>query len=418
MKASQSKAAAKSTATVQRIFLSPVQDHGDRPHALLSGSQAERFMTCPGSVMLAQNITTPSKSSDAADEGTLAHTISELLFRKITRKTKIVLPDIPSHYDQSMMADCQKYVDEVLALPGELHIEVVLDFSKLHKNLGGTSDLINIERETRTLRVGDLKYGRSPVSAVNNYQLLTYAVGALETFNLYNDIDNVELYIFQPRGKNSSWSCAMSTVLEFKQQLVTAAHQTDDPFAPLHMTDKGCYWCKAKPICPEFAKVAKKSAAEDFKLPAPKTKAPSSFPKDKLLEVLDLAKLLSPWCDAVFQQAKDMLAEDEKALPGWGLKPGRSMTSWEDANKAMGLVTEALEDLPATLREQVLDACITKPKIQDPAKVQAAFDELDLVCEESEEREALGELRAALSAVTESKKAASSLVRLKQSAET
>lgn len=359
--------------------------------------------------MLSKGIT--SKSSDAADEGTLAHTISELMFRQLTKRKKIVFPEIPGHYDKNMLVDCQGYVEEVLLLEGELHIEVVLDFKDLHPNLGGTSDLVNIDRKKRILRVGDLKYGRSQVKAAENSQLLTYAVGALETFDLYDDIDTIELHIFQPRGKNNSWTCDMAYLLDFKKRLVEAAHMTDDPFAPLVMTDKGCYWCKAKSRCPEFAKVAKKSAAEDFKLPAPKKDTPAAFEPVKLAEVLELASKLAPWCEAVFLQAKDLLAEDATALPGWGLKPGRAMTAWADTAAAMQLVQRAIENMSPTIRERMLECLIVKPVVVSPSKADAALEELDLYCEEHADLEALAELRAALQAVTDSKRAASSLAR-------
>jgi hypothetical protein len=395
----------------KRLFLADEQEsHMDRPHAILSGSQAERFMTCPGSVMLSKGIV--SKSSDAADEGTLAHTVAELMFRQLTRKKKLTFPEIPAHYDKNMMDDCRSYVEEVMLLEGELHIEVVLDFKGLHKDLGGTSDLVNIDRAKRILRVGDLKYGRTQVKAAENAQLLTYAVGACETFDLYDEIDTIELHIFQPRGKNSSWSCDMKYLLEFKEKLVAAAHLSDDPFAPLVMTDKGCYWCKAKSRCPEFAKVAKKSAAEDFKLPVPKKETPAAFEPVKLPEMLALAAQLAPWCEAVFLQAKESLAEDAASIPGWGLKPGRSMTSWEDTDKAMELVQKAIEDMSPDLRERMLDALIVKPSVVSPSKAEAALAELELYCEEHEDLEGLAQLREALGCVTESKRAASSLARI------
>lgn len=398
----------------RRLFLADEQEsHIDRPHAILSGSQADRFMVCPGSVMLSKGLT--SKSSDAADEGTLAHTIAELMFRQLTCKKKLQFPEIPSHYDKNMLSDCQGYVEEVMLFDGELHIEVVLDFKALHPNLGGTSDLVNINRKKRVLRVGDLKYGRSQVKAAENAQLLTYAVGALETFNLYDAIDTIELHIFQPRGKNSSWTCDMAYLLDFKKRLVEAARLTDDPFAPLVMTDKGCFWCKAKSRCPEFAKVAKKSAAEDFKLPPPKTKIPSTFEPVKLAEVLELASKLSPWCEAVFLQAKDLLAEDATALPGWGLKPGRSMASWEDADAAMQMVQQAISNLTPDIRDKMLDALIVKPVVVTPAKAEAALAELDLYCDEHKDLEALAELREALNNVTDTKRAAASLSRIKVS---
>jgi hypothetical protein len=44
-------------------------------HAVLSPSSAERWMTCPGSVVLTEGL--EDKGSDAAEEGTAAHELAE-----------------------------------------------------------------------------------------------------------------------------------------------------------------------------------------------------------------------------------------------------------------------------------------------------------------------------------------------------
>ena len=334
-------------------------------------------MVCPGSVALSRGIAN-TKSSQAADEGTMAHTVAEHLFRHVLANTKkpCVLPAIHDSYDKNMVGDCKSYTEEVLLLEGELHIEVELDFKKLHPGLGGTSDLVNIDRANRILRVGDLKYGRTPVSAKENTQLLQYAVGAVETFNLHKDIDTIELLIFQPRGKNSEWKTTMTYLKDFTKRLVAAAKATDDPFAPLVMTDKGCYWCKAKARCPEFAKVAKKTAQTDFGTPAPKANTPSQFTLEKLVDVLPLAAQLAPWCEAVFLQAKDELATDPASIPGWGLKPGAVKRSWAEDTAIMELVQRSIEQMPQSLRDQALVSLITEPEVVSPAKFSAALDDL------------------------------------------
>ena len=50
-------------------------------HAKLSASSAFRWINCPGSVVLADQLPAPG-SSAYADEGTLAHALAELKLRK------------------------------------------------------------------------------------------------------------------------------------------------------------------------------------------------------------------------------------------------------------------------------------------------------------------------------------------------
>ena len=67
----------------------------------------------------------------------------------------------------------------------------------------GTGDVIAIlENE---LQIHDLKYGKGvKVFADKNWQLILYALGALEEALLIADIDHVRLVIHQPRLNHSS----------------------------------------------------------------------------------------------------------------------------------------------------------------------------------------------------------------------
>jgi len=330
------------------------EDHQTRGHALLSMSQTSRFMTCPGSVHLIRTLPDEQRSSDAAAEGTFAHEVAEGLFIAHATSKKYVAPEIPEGFDPNIVEDMEAYVRFVLSLDGALHIEAPLDFSGVHADAGGTSDVVNIDLEARTLRVVDLKYGRTAVAAEENTQLMGYAVGALDTFKLWDEIDTIELHIRMPRGKNSSWICTVNQLREFKEQLVSACRATEDHFAEIKASSKACQWCRAKPICPEWSKQALKIAAEEFNMVKKKK---VDYPTDRLLKHLEVAKDMKVWAEAVEAQAKELLAADINALPGWGLKPGRQMVEWnEDA-------PEQLKDLglriykPAALRslKEIMD---------------------------------------------------------------
>ena len=399
----------------QRLHLPTAQSHEDRPHAILSMSQAERFMTCPGSIMLSRSITTPQTSSDAAKEGTLAHTISELMFRTAATGLPSSLPEIPSHYDSHMLSHCRNYVNQILELQGDIHIEVELDqgFAAMHKNLGGTSDLVNIPNK-HTLHVGDLKFGRSPVSAVENTQLLGYAVGARRTLQVKPK--TIELKIYQPRGKDSVWSCSSEYLDDFEKRLVLAAYQTDDAFAPLVMSDKGCFWCRAKPICPEYAKKARAAAANEFAGPAPKAKTAAKVAPENLLTSLALAQTLLPWCDAVILQAKETLINDAAALPGYGLKAGRAMQKWKEPEGMTAVITESLQELSPDLSAKLSAKIFSAPKLNAPAEVASVLEDSELFASSEKDTTALSELTSYVLNGIEKSNASPSLIKVRPGA--
>jgi hypothetical protein len=396
----------------ERLHLPPMQVHEDRPHAILSMSQAERFMTCPASIALSRSITSIQTSSEAAKEGTLAHTISELLFRQALGKP-VTLPQIPESYDPYIVEHCKKYAQEVLALDGDLHIEVDLDFKDLHPNLGGTSDLVNIRgaKKAQVLHVGDLKFGRVPVSATENTQLLGYAVGARRTFQV--NPKAIELKIYQPRGKDSTWTCTAEYLDAFEERLVQAANLTDDMFAPIVMSDKGCFWCRAKPICPEYAKVAKAAAVKEFAGPAPKAKTTAKVKPENLLSSLQLAQQLLPWCDAVILQAKEALIANPKVLPGYDLKPGRLMQKWKALDAAQEFIAAAISSLSPGLAVKLQTQVFKAPTLETPADVAAVFEDAELFAVTEEDQQILVQLKQYIEKAIDKSNAAPSLIKVK-----
>lgn len=77
-------------------------------HAKLSPSAAERWMTCPGSVVLSEGM--PEKTSAFAEEGTQAHALAEMLLNN----TPGVMNTSFGMLDYVMI-----YVDHVRGLMGE-----------------------------------------------------------------------------------------------------------------------------------------------------------------------------------------------------------------------------------------------------------------------------------------------------------
>ena len=155
-------------------------------HALLSPSSASRWLVCTPSPRLEEAY--PDKTSEFAEEGTLAHSMAEIYLRyhddpkglaKALKalSTKDPLYDKYYNHDLDQHAhDFASYVLDKCHGDYKLEIEQRLDFSDWVERGFGTGDAIVVK--DGILDLIDLKYGKGVrVSAVENTQLKIYALG-------------------------------------------------------------------------------------------------------------------------------------------------------------------------------------------------------------------------------------------------
>ena len=156
-------------------------------HAVLSPSAAGAWVRCPGYVEA--NRDRPDTSSAASIEGTRAHWLFEQCLRFNKHAGGFQGPHKDRHGEWSPDAEMVAQIDKALLwleeLVGENPVDVLQPEMKVEigKYIGlpegvcwGTSDLIIVSGER--VIVVDLKYGRVPVSAKGNEQLILYAAGA------------------------------------------------------------------------------------------------------------------------------------------------------------------------------------------------------------------------------------------------
>ena len=143
-------------------------------HARLSPSGADRWMQCPGSLVMEEGI--PDTSSDFADEGTAAHELAGwcltdgtayaagYLGRKIEVPSRDGKTKTTWEVTQEMCDYVQEYVDAIRAKAehGDLYVETRVNFSRFVNvpDSFGTSDAIIVMDKQKELNVDDLKYGR------------------------------------------------------------------------------------------------------------------------------------------------------------------------------------------------------------------------------------------------------------------
>lgn len=308
--------------------------HADRAHALLSASQAERWINCPPSARLTEHI--PDRHSEYAEEGTAAHELAELKIRNQILGEIGIGPldgfrDSNPHYSAEMEEAVQRYVDVVAERYNEalsrssdaiFLLEERLDFSYLVPEGFGTGDVVIIS--DGVLEIIDLKYGKGvPVSAEGNPQMRLYALGALDGFGWMYDIREVRMTIVQPRLDSISTDVMnIESLREWGESVVR-------PAAELAWEGKGefkpgnhCRWCKVKATCRARAEENMKALEYEFQDPA-------LLSLEEIGQILHIAEQLQAWAKDVQEYAQEQAMKGEK-VPGWKLVEGRSIRKITD----------------------------------------------------------------------------------------
>lgn len=336
-------------------------NHKERAHAKLSASGASRWATCPGSVQMEDGI--PDRESIYAQEGTLAHEMSELKLKHYLdpkgfgkRKLNAAIKKLKENelYQAEMESYTDTYVDfikeKALSFPSNPYIEIEkrVDFSRWVDGGFGTCDCVLIHGST--LSIIDLKYGKGvPVSSEQNEQLILYALGAYDAFNLIYNLDKIELNIVQPRINNfSTWEISLTELLLWGDYFKVQSEKALGGNGELVPSAKACKFCKARDICTARAE-NNLSLESEIKL------KPNEIPKDKLYEYISRGEDIAKWVADLKAYALDMClkGEDVKGLKAVAGRTSRSWTNQDEAiNKLIeGGIDEAIiyDKVPLTL---------------------------------------------------------------------
>lgn len=354
-------------------------------HALLSASSAHRWMNCPPSARLQKEF--PEESSVYAEEGTLAHSIGELVnrynFNQIKKReftTKLNALKKDALYSEEMldyMQDFGTYVHGCFQAAKKrskdalVFLEERIDFSTYVEEGFGTGDVIIIA--DGILEIIDLKYGSGvQVYAENNEQMMLYGLGALTAYEMLYDIQTVKMTIYQPRLDNiSEWEMPA-------EELTTWAEEFLRPTAELAYEGKGeyqsgdhCKWCKAKEVCRARADANLEMLKYDFA-------NPDLLTAEEIAEILTKTTGLQKWAKEIEVYALEQALKGQK-WNGFKLVEGRSNRTYSDEgavkevltglgktedeiyNKKIKGITELTKDLGKKVFESLLGGLLVKP---------------------------------------------------------
>ena len=309
-------------------------------HAKLSASGSARWLACTGSVKA--ELQFPNTSSSYAMEGTTAHALAERCLTEDITPNYYLNKQLDGYtVDEDMVDNVAAYVAYVKSFSGIHFYEVRVDFSEWIPDGFGTSDAIVIDNKSNTVHVIDLKYGKGvPVDAENNSQGMLYALGVLSEYGFIYDLDHVVIHIYQPRIKNySSWSITANELLKWAEWAKQRAEEAIQDDAPRTPSDKACQWCKAKATCKALLDHTHKIIMHDFdELDNIK---PDTLTERELKVVMDNAKLIKSWLDAVESHIFDKLNNGE-AFDGYKLVEGRASRSWINEEETAKVLSEKL----------------------------------------------------------------------------
>lgn len=331
-------------------------------HALLGASSAARWLNCPPSARLTENML--DTESPYAAAGTLAHEIAEFKARKYflepmstrTYNSRLKKFAADERYDKGMDSATDAYLEHLKAramsypVQPSVALEVQVDFSDIVPEGFGTADCIMVG--SGCLDVIDYKNGAGVVvEAENNPQMKLYAWGAL---NLYRpifggSITRVHMSIVQPNaGGVREWEISTEALTKW----ATGAAK---PAAANAWEGKGdfnpgdwCRFCKAKSRC--SARAAKMLELEPMvdmevegKYKTPKMKLERAF-ADGLMkaqgkepphlltdsevgDVLTHARNIAAWVKDLESYALTATLEGRR-IAGWKAVAGRGTRDW------------------------------------------------------------------------------------------
>lgn len=300
-------------------------------HSLISPSNFERRMLCPGSLNAEKDL--PEITSVYAEEGKLLHDrVNQLItgntawLHSLETDQKDAVYSATGYYFDLVKED-NNNVSETNIIIKDIH-EKTFDLSFIYPEMKGTADSVLLTFEPTTdsydLHVIDYKFGKGVlVTADQNYQLLLYYLGVVndpEIEELLQDKKyNVHLHIVQPYKMNSVWSLNETEKLLFSnlEMYQDIAQKCYKPDAPRIASKKACQFCKAKPTCPALAKF----------VPDTKTKL-GELSDEQIATIYDNKDLITMYLKSVEEHIKNRL--EQGSFMNYTLKPKLSNRKWND----------------------------------------------------------------------------------------
>lgn len=318
-------------------------------HATLSASSSSRWLTCTPSVVFSAPYDKERKDTTFTAEGTAAHALAELKLqfdtgkitkRKFNSQFKKFKADSEFYSTsfEEFVDDYVGFVNETIAgyEQPEVELEQRVNFSDWVPEGFGTSDVVIMTDSV--LHIVDLKFGKGvPVSAIENTQLMLYALGTYYEFNLAYDFETVRMTIHQPRlYDTSTYELSVKELLDWGENFVKPraklAMAGQGEFVP---SEKACRFCPAKAVCKARADKNLQDAIKyDFA-------DSNELEPEQISDILTNSKEIKKWLEDIEEWALIQARDKGQHFDGWKLVEGRSNRKITNADVAASILTEA-----------------------------------------------------------------------------
>lgn len=323
----------------------------ERKHARYSPSSSGRWLACPGSVALSEQVP-PRPAGPAAEEGTRKHGLAEAVLRGTLDETELVASD---------WHDIEPYVEYCRSLSkpaGKWWVEPPLPLW-YEPGQSGHADYAALHSETNILHVVDYKSGHTPVSAKSS-QLKIYGICAMDA--LIKDKARptlVMLTIVQP-PINRMPQTHVTTPHELEQfrktvDLAVAAGEAANPERV--PGQEQCRWCPARQVCPERGSKGL-SLIQSF-IDQPKEDPFLGLTSEQRELIMNNADFVRSVLDDLEQYA---LANVEE-FPEFEVRPKRKNKVWTNLERVL--------DLARTLGVEPF----AEPKVKSPSQMLKSVEQ-------------------------------------------
>lgn len=305
-------------------------------HAVLSPSAASRWLACTPSARLEERF--PDNAGDFAKEGTLAHEFGQTLLTGLLDNEDMAGMLDTLRNDTFYTHEMEDYAEGYASFVWEefcrirqntpdaiLRIEEKIDLTDYVPDGFGTGDAVIIA--DNVLTVIDLKYGKGvKVSAIENKQMMLYALGTLSHYEIMYGVDKVRMIIYQPRlGNVSEWQASAEVLKNWADNYLKPRARLAFDGAGDYVPGEHCRFCRAKAQCKALAEKNIEAAKHEFD-------EVGLMSDEEVAAVLAEAEGIKTWIMAVEEYALKAALEGKK-FPGFKLVEGRSVRRYADESK-------------------------------------------------------------------------------------
>lgn len=246
-------------------------------HASIAPSSAFQIVPCPGSILAQSGF--PEEESEASKVGTASHWVGSSILQAFKNGNGSLLSS--SFIDKTApngviiteeMADgADMFIIHVLSIAQkygllqQMHIEERVNIPQVHPTeCWGTPDAWLYDKENGVIYISDYKFGHRYVNVFENWQLICYALGALNSAvpdytGRQDQHIKIVMTVAQPRYYRAdpirSWEVSASDLRGHTNQLQAAAAEALGP-NPTLRPGPHCRDCRARHSCEGAQKAA------------------------------------------------------------------------------------------------------------------------------------------------------------------